>query len=84
MGIFSMAASNSCYIVCPFCGERVHVHKCCTNCGRKYSKKRMRALLKEYTTLTDEDIDNVLNKYDINDDIILPNPFTILAERMTA
>ena len=82
MGIFSMAASNSCYIVCPFCGERVHVHKCCTNCGRKYSKKKMRALLKKYTTLSEDEIDKVLDGYGISDDIILPNPITIFAERI--
>ena len=60
MGVWSQMANNSHYLVCPYCGERVLVHKWCANCGRKYSKKIMRTLLITHTTLTEEEIDKVL------------------------
>ena len=77
MGIWPLMANNSHYIICPYCGERVLVHKWWANCGQKYSKERMRALLKKHTTLTDVEIDIVLDGYEINDDIILQNNLPI-------
>ena len=71
MGIWSQMANNSHYLVCPYCGERVLVHKWCANCGRKYSKKIMRTLLITHTTLTEEEIDKVLEGYEKSEDIIL-------------
>lgn len=73
MGIWSLMANNSHYLVCPYCGERVLVHKWCANCGRKYSKKIMRALLITHTTLTEEKIDKILEGYEICEDITLPS-----------
>lgn len=73
MGIWSLMANNSHYLVCPYCGERVLVHKWCANCGRKYSKKVMRALLITHTKLTKEEIDKILEGYDICEDITLPS-----------
>lgn len=77
MGILSMIVNNSYYIVCPFCGERVFVHKWCTNCGRKYSKEKMRSLLKKHTTFKEEEIDKVLEGYENKEDIILPSNLPI-------
>lgn len=72
MSIISLLSNSLYYITCPFCGKRILIHKRCPNCGHKFTKEEIRALLKSHTALIEEEIDKALELYDAKDEIILP------------